>query len=189
MIYLTEIGLTPGGSSTVHINTQTIHKTIQSTQTIHRTTQSTQTIHRTTQFTNWEECGPYPVCAKYTLAFALQLRKRHGKPSVRVAGECQLAKNIQNRAYMSMKIHEFKNTNTYLETYRIKQKYTKHTTIYKTIKKNQNNVTILQYFATLHPTTLHSYGSVHKSGAPCSSDYKAFFGSSVWNLRCHFSGD
>jgi len=42
MIYLTAIGLTPGGSSTVHIYTQTIH----------RTTQLTQTIHRTTQFTN-----------------------------------------------------------------------------------------------------------------------------------------
>jgi hypothetical protein len=44
LIYLfTPIGLTPGGSSTVHIYTQTIH----------RTTQSTQTIHRTTQLTNW----------------------------------------------------------------------------------------------------------------------------------------
>jgi len=42
MIFLTEIGLTPGGSSTVHIYTQTIH----------RTTQSTQTMHRTTHFTN-----------------------------------------------------------------------------------------------------------------------------------------
>jgi hypothetical protein len=42
MIYLTAIGLTPGGSSTVHIYTQTAH----------RTTQSTQTIRRTTQFTN-----------------------------------------------------------------------------------------------------------------------------------------
>jgi len=30
MIYLlTAIGLTPGGSSTVHINTQTIHRTTQ----------------------------------------------------------------------------------------------------------------------------------------------------------------
>jgi len=42
MIYLTAIGFTPGGSSTVHINTQTIR----------RATQSTQTIRRTTQFTN-----------------------------------------------------------------------------------------------------------------------------------------
>jgi len=39
---LTAVGLTPGGSGTVHIYTQTIH----------RTTQSTQTICRTTQFTN-----------------------------------------------------------------------------------------------------------------------------------------
>jgi len=41
-IRLTAIGLTPGGSSTVHIYTQTVH----------RTTQSSQTINRTTQFTN-----------------------------------------------------------------------------------------------------------------------------------------
>jgi hypothetical protein len=53
MIYLTAIGLTPVGSSTVHIYTQTRH----------RTTQSTQTIHTTTQLTDWEECGPCPVFA------------------------------------------------------------------------------------------------------------------------------
>jgi hypothetical protein len=28
---------------------------------------------------NWEDCGPRPVFASYTLAFALQLRKNHGK--------------------------------------------------------------------------------------------------------------
>jgi hypothetical protein len=77
MIYLlTAIGLPPGGSSTVHIYIQTIH----------RTKQSTQTIHRTTQFTNLEECGLCPVLknAMYTLEFVLQLSKKHGKPSVRV---------------------------------------------------------------------------------------------------------
>ena len=80
MIYLlTAIGLTPSGSSTIHIYTQTVH----------RTTQLTQTIHRVTQLTNWEECGPCPVFASYTLAFALQLRKKHGKTSVRIAEECQ----------------------------------------------------------------------------------------------------
>jgi len=53
MIYLlTAIGLPAGGSITLHIYTQTIHRTTQSTQTIHRTIQSTQTIHTTTQFTN-----------------------------------------------------------------------------------------------------------------------------------------
>jgi hypothetical protein len=35
MIYLTAIGLPPGGSSTVHIHTQTIHR---ATQKIHRGT-------------------------------------------------------------------------------------------------------------------------------------------------------
>ena len=60
MIYLlTAIGLTPGGSSTVHIYTQT--------------------IHRTTQLNNWEECGPCPVFASYTLEFTLQPKKKHGK--------------------------------------------------------------------------------------------------------------
>ena len=39
-----------------------------------------------------------PVFASYTLAFALQLRKKHGKTSARVAGGCQLANSIQNMA-------------------------------------------------------------------------------------------
>jgi len=76
MIYLLNaIGLTPGGISTVHIYTQT--------------------VHRTTQLI-WEECGPCTVFASYTLAFALQLREKHGKNSVMVAEECQLAGWKQN---------------------------------------------------------------------------------------------
>jgi len=66
MIYLlTAIGLSPGGSSTVHIYTQTVH----------RTTQNKQCIE---QHNNLGECGPCPVLASYTLAFALQLREKHG---------------------------------------------------------------------------------------------------------------
>jgi len=64
MIYLlTAIGLPPSGSSAVHIYAHT--------------------QHRTTQLI-WEECWPCPVFVSYTLAFALQLRKKHGKTSVRV---------------------------------------------------------------------------------------------------------
>jgi hypothetical protein len=82
LIYLlTTVGLTPGGSRTVHIYTQTVLRTTQLT--THRTTELT---------TNWEECGSCPVFASYTLAFAFQLRKRHGKTSVRVAEEYQLAR-------------------------------------------------------------------------------------------------
>jgi len=72
MIYLlTAIVLPPGGSSTVHIYTQT--------------------MHRTTQLI-FEEWGLCPVFAGYTLTFALQLREKHGKTSVRVAEECQLGR-------------------------------------------------------------------------------------------------
>jgi len=73
MIYLlTAIGLWPGGSSTVHIYTQTIHRTAQNKQ-------------YTEQHNNLGECGLCPVLASYTMAFALQLRKKRGKASVRVA--------------------------------------------------------------------------------------------------------
>jgi len=69
MIYLsTAIGLSPGGSFTVHIYTQTIN----------RRTQNKQYIE---QHNNLRECGPCPVLASYTLAFALQLKKKHGKTS------------------------------------------------------------------------------------------------------------
>jgi hypothetical protein len=55
-------------------------------------------IHRTTQKNtqnntkSLEECGPCPVFVGFTLAFALQMRKKHGKTSVWVAEGCQLAR-------------------------------------------------------------------------------------------------
>jgi len=57
---------------TVHIYTQT-------------NTQNNTNNNRTTQIqANVEECGPCPVFASFALAFALQLRKKHGRTSVRV---------------------------------------------------------------------------------------------------------
>jgi len=84
---LTAIALTPVGSSKVHICIQIIHST-------------TQLI--------WEESGPCPVFASYFLAFNLRLRKKHGKPSFRLAEECQLARwkqNIQNTTHITIRIH------------------------------------------------------------------------------------
>jgi hypothetical protein len=81
MIYLlTAIGLTPGGSSTVHIYTQTIHRTTQLTTFVGRLSG----IRTQSGKTNWEECGPCPVFASYTLAFSLELREKHGNTSVMV---------------------------------------------------------------------------------------------------------
>jgi hypothetical protein len=85
LIYLlTAVGLTPVGSSTVHIYTQIIHRTTQLTTSVGRLsgigTQSGQTkINDELTAPNLEECGPRPVFARYTQALALQLRKKHGK--------------------------------------------------------------------------------------------------------------
>jgi hypothetical protein len=70
MVYLlTSIGLSPSGSTHLHTNN----------------TQNNTNNNRTTQITNnVEECGPCPVFAGFTLVFALQLRKKHGKTTVRV---------------------------------------------------------------------------------------------------------
>jgi hypothetical protein len=56
--------------------------------------------HKTKKYTEQhkdilEECGPCPVFAGYTLAFALQLRKNQRKTLVRVAEDCQLAQDIK----------------------------------------------------------------------------------------------
>jgi len=65
MLYLlTAIGFSPGGSTHLHKNN----------------TQNNTNNNRTTQITNnMEECGPCPVFASFTLAFALQLRKKARK--------------------------------------------------------------------------------------------------------------
>jgi len=70
MIYLlTAVGLSPGGSTHLHTNN----------------TENNTNNKLTTQITtNVEECWPCPVFASFILAFALQLRKKHGKTSVRV---------------------------------------------------------------------------------------------------------
>jgi hypothetical protein len=74
LIYLlTAVGLSPGGSTHLHTNN----------------TQNNTNNNRTTQVTNKvEECGPCPVFTSFTLAFALQLRKRHGKTSVKLIKTC-----------------------------------------------------------------------------------------------------
>ena len=48
-------------------------------------TEKTQNKQYIQQHKNQEECGPCPVFAGFTLTFVLQLRKKDGKPSVRVA--------------------------------------------------------------------------------------------------------
>jgi hypothetical protein len=68
-------------------------------------------IHNNKKLTNFWKCGPCPVFASYTLAFALQLREKHGKTSARVAARTTQADTVQyknNEQYNTQK----KNNNT-----------------------------------------------------------------------------
>jgi hypothetical protein len=87
MIYLlTAVLLSPGGSTHLHTNN----------------TRNNTNNNRTTRITtNVEECGPCPVFASFTLAFALQLRKKHEKTSVRERKTSQVTKNLsQSTVYI-----------------------------------------------------------------------------------------
>jgi hypothetical protein len=61
----------PGGITTSQIYIQTVH--------------IIQRKENNTEERKIGKCEPCPVFTNYTLAFALQLRKKHGKTSVRVA--------------------------------------------------------------------------------------------------------
>jgi hypothetical protein len=91
--------LTPGGSSTVRIYTRTIHRTTLVGTISGIRTQSGQT--------NLEECGPCPVFASYTLAFAIQMRKTQKNLS---QGSRRVPVGTMKREYTEQNIHNNKNT-------------------------------------------------------------------------------
>jgi hypothetical protein len=95
MVYLlTAIGLSPGGSTQLHTNC----------------TWNNTNNNRTTQIaTNVEECGPCPVFAIFTLEFVLQLRKKHGKTSVRVR---KSSVRVQYTYYQNTNTHTHTHTHT-----------------------------------------------------------------------------
>jgi hypothetical protein len=73
MVYLlTAVGLPPGGSSTVHIYTQTVHRT-------------TQNRHYIEKHKNLVSVRAVPRLGELHLGICLTTEKKHGKPSVRVA--------------------------------------------------------------------------------------------------------
>jgi hypothetical protein len=60
-------------------------------------------MHRTTQLTNWEELGPCPVFASYTLAFEEKARKILSR---------RVPVGTMKTEYTEQKIHKNKNTQT-----------------------------------------------------------------------------
>jgi len=125
---LTAIWLSPGGSSTVHIYTQT--------------------IHRTTQITiNVVEGEPCPVFESFTLAFALQLRKKHGKTSVRLR---KTSVRVQYTYYQNTQTlqnphqHTRCKTHTQTHTHTLQNPHT-HTHTHTYTHTLQNNIKPPQY--------------------------------------------
>jgi hypothetical protein len=72
-----------------------------------------------TQIANLEACWPCPVFVNYTLTFALQLRKKHGKTSLRVAEEIQRMHIIKTPTGTHTHTHitkQFKTTTVQIKT-------------------------------------------------------------------------
>ena len=97
-----------------------------------------------------EECGPCPVFVSFTLAFALQLRKKHGKTSVRVRKtSVRLRKNLsQSTVYILPK-----NTHTL-------QNHHKHTH-YKTHSYTHTHARAHTHTHTTHTHHTHTHTHTH----------------------------
>ena len=115
MYVLTAVGLTPGGSSTVHIYTQTTHRTTQLKTLVGRLsgirTQSGQTKNNDELTAwklspNWEECGPCPIFACYALVFALNWGKARKSLS---QGSWKMPVGTKKTEYTEQNIHNNNN--------------------------------------------------------------------------------
>jgi hypothetical protein len=107
----------------------------------------TQTIHRTKQIiTNVEQCVPCPVFASFTLAFALQLRKKHGKTlSQGKKTLSQVKKNLSHSTVYILPKHPHITKPTQTHTLQHPHTHTHthtHTYIYIYITKRYKNTTV-----------------------------------------------
>jgi hypothetical protein len=99
IILLTAIGLSPGGSTQSHT---TIRSTTQIK--IHRTTQ----LEREKQKRMWKSAGRAPSKnASFTLAFALHLRRKHEKTSVR---EIKNLSQVKKTSVITKSTHRLRKT-------------------------------------------------------------------------------
>jgi hypothetical protein len=125
-----------------------------------------------------EECGPFPVFASFTLAFSLQLRKKHGQTSVRVRKASKYIKHITKYTQQVTKpsqTHTLQNPLIHLHAHTHITKQYKTTTVQSKTKciweKQQYLVSKVvnpqvlhtifnRTFTSLHFTSLH-FTSLH----------------------------
>ena len=111
--------MSPGGSTHLHTNN------------IYNNTNNKGTTLITT---NVVECGPCPVFASFTLAFALKLRKKHGKTSARVRQtSVRLRRTSVRVQYTFTKVPTYYKTLTNTHITKPTHTYTHAHTHYKTI--------------------------------------------------------
>jgi len=77
-----------------------------------------------------EECGPCPVFTSFALAFALQLRKKHGKTSVRVR---KTSVRVQYTYYQNTHTLQNPHKHTHYKTHAYTHIHTHTHTHYKTV--------------------------------------------------------
>jgi hypothetical protein len=83
--------------------------------------------------TNVEKCGPCPFFASFTLEFALQLMKKHGKTSFRVRKTpVRLRKTSVKIQYAYYQKHPHKHTHYKTHSYSHTRIHTHNTKQYKT---------------------------------------------------------
>jgi hypothetical protein len=121
----------------------------------------TQTIYRTTQITaNVEQGGPCHVFAGFTLAFALQLRKKHGKTSVRLRKTLEYSIHITTtptHTHINTHTHTHITKPTHTHTH-----YKAHTHTHTHITKpTHTHITKPTHTHTTKPTHTHTHIHIH----------------------------
>jgi hypothetical protein len=114
-----------------------------------------------------EECGPCPVFASFTLAFVLQLRRKHVQTSVRVRKTCHGKKNLsegkktlsQGKKNLSQVKKNLRVQYTYYQNTHILQNPHKHTH-YKTF--TNTHITKQTHTHITKPSQAHTLQNPHK---------------------------
>jgi hypothetical protein len=99
-----------------------------------------------------EACWPCPVFVNYTLEFALQLREKHGKTSVRVAEEIQSIHTKDTHTLQNPSPHTHTHTHTLQNPSPHTHTHTHTHTLQNNLKPPQYKLKQTQY--KIHPNEI-----------------------------------
>jgi hypothetical protein len=118
---LTAIGVIPSGSSTVHMYTQTV----QQQYSIHVHTNSTAAVQYTCTHKQYSSSTVHMYTQTVQQQYSTHVHTNSTQNNT-------MKQNTQNGTYITVRIHKHNNKKYII--YKIKQKHTKHTTIYTMIQ-------------------------------------------------------